>query len=259
MQRTERSGWHLVPGLPLAGARACVLLALAAAAGTAQAQESNFAVTFGTKVWAAEWSTWFFAETKQNIEVIDQKSAKTQAIVIPQLSFRYGDFIGSVSGSIPSKHEFSEPGASAKLKRQEVDVNFGYSITPGLTASLGYKKVDQIDSDGGKYQVSGPTIGVSAASALTGGFSVYGALGLGVLKIKGANNVSADYSLSEVGLGYSLPLGRFIKSMNLSVGYRTQVIKARGLELTNTVTNESVSEDARDMTQGFTLGAVFAF
>lgn len=258
MQRTERSGWHLVPSLP----RACALLALAAAAGAAQAQESNFGLTFGTKVWVAEWSTWFLDENTNNDQVINQKSSEAKAIVIPQLSFRYGDFIGSVSGAVTSKHEFTQPGATAEFKRREMDVNFGYSITPGLTASLGYKKLDQIAPSGAKvFQVSGPTVGVSAASALTGGFSVYGALGLGVLKIESAPaNVSADYSLSEVGLGYSLPLGQFIKSMNLTAGYRTQVVKARGIELQDTTgTFPSVTQDARDVTQGFTLGAVFAF
>ena len=258
MQRTERSGWRLVPSLP----RACALLALVAAASTAQAQESNFGLTFGTKVWVAEWSTWFPDENTNNDEVINQKSSKAKAIVIPQLSFRYGDFIGSVSGAVASKHEFTRPGVTEEHKRQEMDVNFGYSITPGLTGSLGFKKFDQIDQSGTKiYQVSGPTLGVSAASALTNGFSVYGALGIGVLKIKSAPaNVSADYSLSEVGLGYSLPLGRFVKSVNFSAGYRTQVIKARGITLRDTTgTFASVTQDARDVTQGFTLGAVLAF
>lgn len=259
MQRTERAGWPLLaPGLP----RACALLALAAAAGAAQAQESNFGLTVGTKVWVAEWSTWFLDENTNNDEVINQKSSKAKAIVIPQLSVRYGDFIGSVSGAVTSKHEFTQPGDAADFKRREMDVNFGYSITPGLTASLGYKKFDQIAPSGAKvYQVSGPTLGVSAASALTNGFSVYGALGIGVLKIESAPaNVSADYSLSEVGLGYSLPLGRFVKSVNFSAGYRMQVIKARGIELRDTTgTFASVTQDARDVTQGFTLGAVLAF
>jgi hypothetical protein len=256
MQKTDRAR------LPAAVARACVLLALTVAASTAQAQESDFTMTFGTKVWVAEWSTWFLDENTNNDQVINQKSAKAKAIVIPQLGFRYKDFVGSVSGSIASKHEFTQPGVTAEFKRRELDVNFGYYITPGLAASLGYKKFDQIDAAGNKvYQVSGPTIGVSAASPLSGGFSVYGALGLGALRIKSAPaNVSADYSLSEVGLGYTVPLGRFVKSMNLSAGYRTQVIKARGIELADTTgTVGSVKQDARDVTQGFTLGAVFAF
>ncbi len=257
MQETERSGWLSWPSLP----RGCVLLALTAAAGSVQAQESNFGLTFGTKVWVAEWSTWLLDENTNNDQVINQKSSKAKAIVIPQLSFRYGDFIGSVSGAVASKHEFTQPGFTTEYKRREMDVNFGYSITPGLTGSLGYKKFDQIAPSGVKiYQVSGPTLGVSAASALTNGFSVYGALGIGVFKIKGAADSSADYSLSEVGLGYSLPLGRFVKSVNFSGGYRMQVIKARGIELRDTTgTFASVTQDARDVTQGFTLGAVFAF
>lgn len=259
MQRTERSGWPLsVPSFP----RACVLLALACAAGAAQAQESNFGVTFGTKVWAAQWSTWLDEVSGvTGNSIISQKSADTRAIVIPQLSFRYRDFIGSVSGGVPSTHEFPAQGGSLEFERREIDANFGYHITPGLTASVGFKKFDQLTSTGAKlYQVSGPTVGVSAASSLTGGFSVYGALGIGFLKIKGAADSSADYSLSEVGLGYTLPLGGFVKSLSFTGGYRMQVIKARGVLLNNPGGQSPAAEtDASDVTQGFTLGAVLAF
>lgn len=258
MQTTDRSGRRVPPRLPLLCA-----LTLAASAGAVQAQESNFGVTFGTKVWVAEWSTWLRDTSTSQDDVINQQSSRAKAIIIPQVSFRYRDFIGSVSAAVPSKHEFTEPSATTEYKRQEVDANFGYSITPGLTASLGFKKFDQIAPSGVKiFQVSGPTLGVSAASPLTNGFSVYGALGIGALKIKSdtVEDFKADYSLSEVGLAYTLPFGRFIRSMNFTVGYRMQVIKARGVVLEdNDGPNAPIRTDARDVTQGFTLGATFAF
>lgn len=262
MQTTDRSGRRVSPRLPTL----CALtfaLALALAGGAAQAQESNFGVNFGTKVWVADWSTWFIQENGSNQEFVTQESAKTKAMVIPQLSFRYRDFIGSVSGAVNSTHSFEDFGGPSEFKRREVDANFGYHITPGLAATIGYKKFDQITASGLKiYQVSGPTVGVSAASALSGGFSVYGALGIGVLNIKGSRDVSADYSLSEVGLGYTLPLGRFVKAINFNLGYRTQIIKAKGLSLssdTSVPTAPVIKQDARDTTQGFTLAAVVAF
>lgn len=258
MQTTHRSDRRVSPRLP-----ALCALALALAGGAAQAQESNFGLNFGTKVWVADWSTWFIHRVPGDPEYIVQESAKTKAMVIPQLSFRYRDFIGSVSGAVNSTHSFEEFGGPAEYKRREADANFGYYITPGLAATLGYKKFDQIDSAGVKiYQVSGPTVGVSAASSLAGGFSVYGALGVGVLSIKGSEDVSADYSLSEVGLAYTLPLGRFVKAINLNLGYRMQVIKAKGMTLSSDYGNAAapvIKQDARDTTQGFTLAAVVAF
>lgn len=258
MQTTHRSGWRVSPRLSVFCA-----LTLALAGGAVQAQESNFGLNFGTKVWVADWSTWFVEENGSNQEFITQESAKSKAMVIPQLSFRYRDFIGSVSGAVNSTHSFERFGGPAEFKRREADVNFGYHLTPGLAATIGYKKFDQITSAGVKiYQVSGPTVGVSAASPLSGGFSVYGALGVGVLSIKGSQDVSADYSLSEVGLGYTLPLGRFVKAVNFNLGYRMQVIKAKGVTLSSDTTDPTapvIKQDARDTTQGFTLAAVVAF
>lgn len=256
MQTSDRS--DRVPRLPIL----CVLV-LALAGGAAQAQESNFGLNFGTKVWVADWSTWFVQTNSSNQEFISQESAETKAMVIPQLSFRYRDFIGSVSGAVNTTHSFERFGGPAEFKRREADANFGYYITPGLAATVGYKKFDQINASGAKiYQVSGPTLGVSAASALSGGFSVYGALGIGVLSIKGSEDVSADYSLNEVGLGYTLALGRFVKAININLGYRMQVIKAKGVPLSSDTTVPTapvIKQDARDTTQGFTLAAVVAF
>ncbi|MBL0728809.1 hypothetical protein [Piscinibacter sp. HJYY11] len=259
MQTTDRSGRRVPPRL-----HTLCALTLALAAGAAQAQDSNFGVTFGTKVWFAEWSTWVGDVNTVQDDVINQLSSEAKPIIIPQVSFRYRDFIGSLSFAVPKTYEFKEPSGRWEFERREIDANFGYSITPGLTASVGFKKFDQINAPTGTkaYQVSGPTLGVSAASPLAGGFSVYGALGIGVLKIKSDTNADfkADYSLSEVGLGYTVPFSRFIRSMNFSVGYRSQVIKARDVVLTDrTGTFPPVKTDARDVTQGFTLGAVFAF
>ncbi len=93
---------------------------------------------------------------------------------------------------------------------------------------------------------------------------MYGALGLGALKLKdlsGGNNArrTADYSLSEVGLVYSMPMGRFLKSLSITGGYRTQIIAAKNLVMTDGNGLNPVRQDARDITQGFTLGLVGAF
>jgi hypothetical protein len=62
-----------------------------------------------------------------------------------------------------------------------------------------------------------------------------------------------------VGLVYSMPMGRFLKSLSITGGYRTQVIAAKNLVLTDGSGLNPVRQDARDITQGFTLGLVGAF
>jgi hypothetical protein len=179
---------------------------------------------------------------------------------------RYGNFIGSLSTALKSTHEFRDPGSSSSFDRKEIDGNLGYYVTPGLAATLGYKKFSQSSTRTGAviYEVGGPTFGLSGSASLSGGFSMYGALGLGALKLKnlsgGTNSrQTADYSLSEVGLVYSMPMGRFLKSLSITGGYRTQVIAAKNLVLTDGSGLNPVRQDARDITQGFTLGLVGAF
>lgn len=74
MQRTERSDSPLAPSL----GRACALLALAVAAGSAQARESRFGLNFGTKVWAAERST--LPKQGGNLEFKRQEAGYPRAV-----------------------------------------------------------------------------------------------------------------------------------------------------------------------------------
>lgn len=245
-------------------ARKSAAFALAATAMVgAQAQESNFGISLGTKVWLSEWTTWFNAVNENNDEVVTQRSSDTKAIVIPVLSMRYKDFIASFSGAVKTEHEFPRPGTTSKFKRKEQDLNLGYYLTPGLAATVGYKRFSQISSSSGNtiFEVAGPTIGLSATSNLAGGFSVYGALGLGPLKVKdSATDFKADYSLSEVGLAYTVGLGRFVRSITFTGGYRTQIVKAKDIlvrDLDNVL--PSARQHASDVTQGFTLGIVASF
>jgi hypothetical protein len=244
-------------------------LTLAAAATAAQAQESNLNIVIGAKFWYADWTTWFTADTPNDPpagapatysrEIVQQVAAKSKLISIPQISIRYGDFIGSVSAALKSTQEFSEPGLSYRFEREEIDANLGYYLTPGLAATVGFKKFSQSVPGGATfYEVSGPTFGLSGSAQLSGGFSMYGALGLGRLTLKGVQDAKSTYSLSEVGLAYTIPTGRLLKAISLTAGYRNQVLVAKDLSLTDTQ-NNTVKQDARDVTQGLTFGLVAVF
>ena len=227
-------------------------------AGSALAQESEFSVSVGARAWVAEWSTFsYYSEKVGGVDTnraLTQVSANDKSVLVPLLSVRYGNFVGSVSAYPTTSYSFKN-GSSGT--RQEFDANAGYTLTPGLTATLGYKKVVQ---RGGKYRYEpgGPVAGVSAFAPLSGAISVYGALGVGRLKTPDKADTTAveyvrftaDYRLTEVGLAYTLRADRLPRLWTFSAGYRMQVLRSMGA---------FGNQDGRDITQGWTLGAVATF
>lgn len=243
--------------LPLSLAAA---LSLMVSSG-AQAQDSGLTVAVGLKTWYADWTSWFRGTDLDGLDFIEQRPAKAKMLTVPLVSVRYRDFVASFSTATKSKHQFQTPGRTQFYERTEADANFGYYLTPSLAATLGYKNFKQKSSVTGAtiFEVAGPTVGLSGSASLAGAFSMYGALGLGQLSWKGTDDGSARYSLSEVGLAYGIPLGRGLKALSLTAGYRMQVITARGVTLTDGSFQNPIKQDARDLTQGFTFAVVGVF
>jgi hypothetical protein len=139
-------------------------------------------------------------------------------------------------------------------------MNFGYAVTPGVTVTLGYKKLTQIGRDPGGdylYRPAGPVVGVSAYAPLGGLLSLYGSLGLGHMKTPGDDRpedrkvkFEADYRLAELGLAYTPNAEGFLGRWTFTGGYRIQVLDSE---------DALDALDGRDTTQGFTLGAVATF
>lgn len=226
---------------------ACKLSALALfVAGAAQAQEADLSASVGLKAWQTRWTTWIYSDT----QVINQLPVKDKFVLIPVLGLRYGDFVGSLSGYGSTSFERLD---TQTVTRKEFDLNVGYHVMPEMVVSLGYKRLQQIQ-DTNDYKLSGPTLGLSVTAPLSGALSMYGALGLG--RMKSSSNVvfDADYQLTEVGLAYNLGLGQTAKSVSFTAGYRMQVLNSK--DASSTAGN---SQDARDLTQGFTFGLVVAF
>jgi len=225
-----------------------VTLALAVGlCGLAQAQELSWSV--GAKAWNTQWTTFGYDTNSANQTVLIQVAARDKTVLIPLLSARYGDFVGSISGYRPTDYSFVD--GSGGNARKELDANVGYFVLPGLALTVGYKKVGQ-RAGTDNYELGGLTAGLSATAPLSPSVGLYGSFGLGRMKDTGASTVKfdADYRLSEVGLAYSLPMDGRIKALSFTLGYRTQVLSSK---------RALGDQDGRDITQGFTFGLVATF
>ena len=226
-----------------------IILALSGA-GTAQAQDSGLSVSVGARAWYTEWTTfsYFVNPLTGKNAALTQVSASNKLVLVPIVSVRYGNFVGSLS-VFPSTSFSLADGDSGT--RNEYDANIGYTAIPGLTLTLGYKKVSQSGS-AGVYRPAGLVAGLNAKASLDGPFSVYGNLGVGRLKTPAGDKIdfTADYRLTEVGLAYTLIGSGLPQHWTFTAGYRIQVMSSK----------EALgAQDGRDTTQGFTFGAVATF
>lgn len=230
---------------------ACLGAGTFGSAGVAMAQDSGLSVSVGARAWYAEWTTFSYYAPNGPNEALTQVSADRKFVVVPTVSVRYGDFVGSLSALPSTSFTFADGGTG---KREEFDVNVGYTVIPGLTATLGYKKVSQRDGET-RYEPAGPVLGMSANAPLSGAFSMYGALAFGRLKtpMSGGDEVvkfKADYRLTEVGLAWGSSPGTWPRRWTLTAGYRIQVMGSK---------EAFGTQDGRDTTQGLTLGAIATF
>jgi hypothetical protein len=230
-----------------------VALAFGAAAG-AQAQGQGHesggpTVSVGLRGWQTEWDTFsYHVDTGNGNSVVVQAPAEDKFVLLPVLSVRWRDFTGSLSLYPSTDHDFVNGGRGT---RKEFDLNLGYFVTPGVALTLGYKKIEQADGPN-VYALSGPVAGVSGTAPLGRDFALYGSFGMGWMKSTGSSTVKfdADYRLSELGIAYTVPTGGFVRAVTLTAGYRTQVLTSK----------EALgNQDGRDLTQGFTLGAIATF
>lgn len=227
-----------------------LLIAVVAALGaTALAHaQSTPSVSVGLRAWQTQWDTFSYTLDQNGNSVVIQAPAEDKLVLLPVLSMRWHDVTGSISLYPSTDHDFI---SGERGKRKEFDVNVGYFVTPGVALTLGYKKVEQGGSSG-VYALSGPVAGVSGTAPLGRDFSLYGSFGMGWMKSTGSSTVKfdADYRLSEFGAAYTVPTGTFVKAVTFTLGYRTQVLTSK---------DALPGQDGRDLTEGFTLGALASF
>ncbi len=228
-------------------------------AGTALAQDAGFTVTVGARAWRAEWTTFGYVpdprvEVKPPAIAIKQVEARTKVVLMPVVNVRYGDFSGTISAMPSTAFSFIDGGGN---RRQEMDVNLGYDVMPGLTATLGYKKVSQIDVDtGDRYRPAGPVVGLNGSASLSAPWSLYGSVGVGKFSSPKPIEFKANYRLTELGLAYALTGGQFVKRWTFTAGYRIQVLTSKEAFYN---ASADVLQDAIDTTQGFTFGVLATF
>lgn len=222
-------------------------IALAATA-FAHAQQAAPTVSVGLRAWHTQWDTFSYDTNQFGDPVVTQAPARDKLVLLPVLSMRWRDFTGSISLYPSTDHDFV---SGERGTRKEFDVNVGYFVTPGVALTLGYKKVEQGGSSG-VYALSGPVAGVSGTAPLGRDLALYGSFGMGWMKSTASSTVKfdADYRLSEFGAAYTLPTSTFVKAVTFTLGYRTQVLTSK---------NATASQDGRDLTQGFTFGALASF
>jgi len=222
--------------------------------GTAHAQSDDLSFSVGLKAWSTTWSGFTYVGPKFD-EKLTPLQAGNKLVWIPSASVGWGTLRGSISAYAPADHRFED---SKINRRQETDFNLAWLVTPGLALSAGYKRVSQIGEY--RYRPAGPVLGASASAPLTGTLALYGNLGLGRLKTPGKSAdgkevvFDADYQLAEVGLSWALPIDRFVSAMNLTAGYRMQVLVSK-----NAGKDSQEGRDARDLTQGFAVGLTMRF
>lgn len=215
-------------------------------AGVAQAQESDIRVSVGVKAWHTQWDTFGYypEDAPDEDQVLVQVPSESKLVLVPLLSLRYRDFVGSLSVYPSTNHSGG--------MRKEFDINLGYYVLPNVALTLGYKKLEQ--SGGGyRYVLGGPVAGVNATAPLGGNFAMYGTFALSRMKSTGSSNVyfDSDYRLSEVGVAYTVPTSLVSKALTFSIGYRSQVLTSKEAAYSG--------QDGRDLTQGLTFGVVASF
>jgi len=227
--------------------RSLWIVAILSSAGAASAQEESWSITAGVRAWRMDWTTFsYIADEAGNNIALTQKSASEKVALMPSLTVRYGRWLGTVSGVTPTRLSFDDDTVD---KRSEWDASVGYSVLPGLTATLGYKRVTQ-RAGTNAYRPGGPVLGVSANVPIGEGLSLYGSLGLGRFNTPSGDQIKfkATYSLTEVGLGYALNTD--FPRWTLTGGYRMQVMRSK---------EAFDNQDGRDTTQGVTLGLRVTF
>jgi hypothetical protein len=229
---------------------ACAAVTSMLVTAPALAQDSNLGFFAGVRVWNVDWTTWGYGTNSSNREATTQEPTHTKTLVIPVVGVRWRDFLATLGGFSSTDFTFVDGGGT--ITRKELDLNLGWYVTPGTALTLGYKRTGQRAQQ--NYELAGPTVGMSATAPLGGGVSLYGLLGLGRLKPTGASTVDldADYQLTEVGAAYNVPVGRIVRSITFTAGYRIQVIDSKDVLNTR-------AQNARDLTQGFNIGVSGSF
>ena len=227
--------------------------------GIANAQEKDLTVVVGMKTWLSTWDSWELVDVSgdgTNDSLAAFKS-DTEMALIPSVTLKYDKLFVSLGWMNETDYGFPEwtgsgatPPAGLNPKREEMDLNVGYSLTKNVSIAAGYKEITQTWGGGQEWEYSGPTLGVMASSSIGGRWGIYGNFSVGKLDVEapGFNIEDANYLSSELGFAY-VPTSW----LSLTLGYKYQALDTAVTFATGTEVS------ATDATKGLILGANLMF
>lgn len=237
--------------------------------------EDTLSVGASLKLWNNTWTSWGLANSPSSggaYQVIVPITSGTEPAVTPAINIQYGNLFASMSSLLKSTYDLNgalNGNTVNGATRKEFDINGGYYLLPGLGAFVGYKKLEQ-NFSGTNYSWSGPILGIGGGAPLGNSpWSLYGQIALGFFNAtlppdaSGKTEFDANYTLGEFGLQYGFGNISFMKSLNVSGGYRMQTVVTQDFGLGVTPSGQALqqygTQDLRDITQGFTLGVSARF
>lgn len=230
---------------------------LAMASQQAVAADPGLRISAGVRAWSNTWESW---DTPSN-KSISQMSSANEVAFTPVLQARYNDMFAMASYLSNTKYVLKRADgtngsiAPTDASRKEGDFAVGYYILPSLGAGVGYKKMVQKFSNN-EFTWSGPTISLNGSASMGAGVFIYGSAGFGRLnaKIPDTSSLKANYTLSEVGLAYSLAdQTPIMKGLLLTAGYRSQVLTTKDYPV------GSAKQDVVDTTHGPVVSVLGSF
>jgi hypothetical protein len=250
-------------------------------------------INLGVKVWNSSWFSYlpgYYAGVSplgvpSIADSVDAIEGERTTSTLPVVGLRSGKFLLSASharydSDFHSKHSsvLSPTGQNIlttrtdHLLRKESDLTAGYSVTPNIALTVGYKHASEerdtmlgitgnASSRSFEAKVKGLVFGVTANFPVRGGLGFYGLAGYGPARLEtivsgqGPSITSnGRYLISEIGLTYSLMItDAFVKGANVGLGYRSQTVKTDGVG-----PGFLDQRDYRDVKDGVTLSLTVA-
>lgn len=268
--------------------------ALAPTAASAADDESlRPQISLGVKVWNSSWFSYlpgvYGGISPQGVpsvaDSIDAVEGARKTTTLPIVGIRSGKFLLSASHARYASDFYSVHSSvlsptgqniltprTDHLARTESDITAGYSATPNIALTIGYKHASEerdtnlaitgaASSRSLDAKVNGLVFGATANFPISGNLGFYGLAGYGPARVETRVPTSPDaikssgrYLISEIGLTYSLMVtDTFVKGMNVGLGYRSQTVKTSGVG-----PGFLDARDYRDVKDGVTLSLTVA-
>jgi hypothetical protein len=195
----------------------------------------------GIKMWVNNW--------RQSRPASDSISSDTTMLLGPAVDARLGGqgFVNASFLFSTADYRFSEPGFTANVSRQDLDLALGYLVVPEFGLFIGYKYALFDESATGiEDTLSGPTLGAVVQAPLDPWLTFYGRL---LYLFTRFEQDDAGTVFREDSPGWGLEFGlkyAFTKQFLGSIGYRYEA-------------NKGKESDVTDSFGGLTLAAMIRF